>query len=79
MLLDRDQISRAYRQLSFDERTVLVLRYLVVLQPGQAESALGLGADAMASRVDEALLALSAAIDSDPTSSGELVAQPEGA
>lgn len=78
-VLDRDQVSRAFRQLSFDERAVLVLRYLVVLQPGQAESALGLGREALASRVEEALYTLSAAIDGDPTSSDKLVAQPEGA
>ena len=78
-VLDRDQVSRAFRQLSFDERAVLVLRYLVVLQPGQAESALGLGREAMTSRVEEALDRLSAAIDGVPASAVQRVAQPEGA
>jgi RNA polymerase sigma-70 factor (ECF subfamily) len=78
-VLDRDEVARAFRQLSFDERAVLVLHYLVGLQPGQAESALGLGAEALAGRVEEALETLSAAIDGDPASPDKLVAQPEGA
>ena len=78
-VLDRDQVSRAYRQLSFDERTVLVLRYLLGLQPAQAGAALGLNSDTLEARAEEALQALSAAIDGDPTSAGDFVPQPEGA
>lgn len=78
-VLDRDQVSRAYRQLSFDQRTVLVLRYLLGLQPVQAGAALGLSRDTLEARVEEALQALSAAIDGDPTSAGDLIPQPKGA
>ena len=35
-VLGRDQVSRAFRQLSFDERAVLLLHYLIGLQPDSA-------------------------------------------
>ena len=78
-VLGRDQVSRAFRRLSFDERVVLVLHYLVGVQPIPAGAALGLSREAFVTRVEEALRSLGVAIDGDPASSGRLVAQPESA
>ncbi len=78
-ILDRDQLSRGFRQLSFDDRTVLVLRYLADLTPEQAGVVLGVGSAKVATRSEAVLEALGAAIDSDPVSSAEMVPQPEGA
>lgn len=78
-VLGRDQVSRAFRRLSFDERTALLLHYLIGLQPGPAGTALGISKEAFVARVEAALQSLGAAIDGDPASSGRLVTQPEGA
>lgn len=78
-VLGRDQVSRAFRRLKFDERAVLVLHYLVGLQPAPAGAALGMSREAFVTGVEEALRSLGAAIDGDPASAGRLVAQPESA
>jgi RNA polymerase sigma-70 factor (ECF subfamily) len=78
LAIDRDQISRGFRQLSFDDRAALVMRYLSGLSPEDAGRALGLGEDAFETRTKAALEALDAALDQDAVSAGGLLAQAEG-
>jgi RNA polymerase sigma-70 factor (ECF subfamily) len=78
-VVDRDQLSRAFSRLSFDDRAALVLRYRADLDAGAVATALGVRTAEAEKRMAAALRALSAAIDSDPTSTRELVPQAEGA
>jgi len=79
IILDRDQLSRGFRQSSFDDRAVLVLRYLAELAPEQSAVALGLTPASVETRITAALENLRAALDGDLASPTDLVPQPEGA
>lgn len=77
--LDRDQLSRCFGQLSFDDRVVLVLRFLADLPADEAGRALDLGAAAFEARTEAALRALEAELDGEASAGRGLRPQPEGA
>lgn len=66
-LLDRDELSRAFRRLSADQRTVLALRYYLDLPSAEAAASLGLRPATYRSKVHRALRALYAALSADAT------------
>ena len=79
LFIDRDQISRGFRQLSFDDRTILVLRYLAGMDEAQAGIALDIKPTAAGARTASALATLGSALDRDRDPEGDLEPQMEGA
>ncbi len=77
--IDRDQLSRGFRRLRFDDRAVLVLHFLAELDDEVAGPALGLKAEAVQARTNVALEKLDALLDGDTVSASELKPQAEGA
>lgn len=77
-LIDRDQLSRGFRRLDFDDRAVLVLRYLASTEEEAAGLALSLKADAVEARVEVALQHLGRALDGDAAPAPGLSPQTEG-
>ena len=77
--VDRDQLSRGFRQLDFDDRAVLVLRLLAEMDEEDVGVALGLKADAVGAQVESALEALDGLLDGDAAPASELTPQMEGA
>jgi RNA polymerase sigma factor (sigma-70 family) len=61
----RDQIDRAFRRLTPDQRAVLVMRHYLDLSDSQAAEALGIPPGTVKSRLSRAAAALRAAIDAD--------------
>ncbi|MGD8487065.1 MAG: sigma factor [Chloroflexota bacterium] len=78
-VIDRDQLSRGFRLLSFDDRAVLVLRYLSDMDAEAMAFALGLKGKAVEQRTEAALASLEAALDDDGVPGSELAAQMESA
>lgn len=77
--IDRGQLSRGFRQLAFDDRAVLVLRFLAELDATDAGLALGLEPDRIEARVDAALEALDRSLDGQARPARGLTPQMEGA
>lgn len=61
--IDREAIGRGFRQLSFDDRTVLVLRHLLRMPADEAAWAAGATAGSGRARVDGAVAALREKLD----------------
>jgi RNA polymerase sigma-70 factor (ECF subfamily) len=64
-VVDRDQLDRGFRRLSFDHRTVVVLRHYLDLPLEQVAEALGIPVGTVASRLHYAMRGLRAALDAD--------------
>jgi RNA polymerase sigma-70 factor (ECF subfamily) len=67
-LADRDQLERALRRVSDDQRTILVLTYYVGLSPTDAADALDIPVGTAKSRLHYAIEALRAAVEADERS-----------
>lgn len=65
VVVDRDQVERAFRRLSVDQRAVVVLTYYHDLGPGQVAERLGVPVGTVDSRLHRALDTLHAAVDAD--------------
>ena len=64
-VVDRDQLDRAFRRLSFDHRTVVVLHHYLDLPLDEVADALGIAVGTVSSRLHYALRAMRAALDAD--------------
>jgi RNA polymerase sigma-70 factor, ECF subfamily len=69
-VIDRDQLERGFRRLSFDHRTVVVLHHYLDLSLPEVAEALGVPLATATSRLHYAMRGLRAALDADarPTS-----------
>ncbi len=65
VVIDRDQLERGFRRLSFDHRAVLVLHHYLDLPLAQIAEALGIAEGTVASRLHYAIQGLRAALDAD--------------
>ncbi len=74
VLLDRDEISRAFRRLNEEERTVVALRYYLDLSNADAAATLGIREVTYRSKLHRALRTLNAALAAD----ARTAANPEG-
>ena len=68
VVLDRDQLERAFRRLTLEQRTVLVLRHYLDLAPETVAESLGIPVGTVHSRVHRALEAMRAALEADARS-----------
>jgi RNA polymerase sigma-70 factor (ECF subfamily) len=73
-LLDRDELSQAFRRLKQEERTVVALRYFMDLSTADAAAALGIREVTYRSKLHRAIRTLGAALAADARST----ARPEG-
>ena len=64
-LADRDELQRAFRSLSIDHRTIVVLHHYLGLSVDEAAATLGIPAGTAKSRLHYAIEALRATLDSD--------------
>ncbi len=64
-VLDRDELEHAFRRLSLDQRTVLVLRHYLDLSPETVAEALGVPLGTVHSRTHRALDAMRASLEAD--------------
>ncbi len=64
-LATRDQLERAFRRLSADQRAVLVVHYFMDLADAQAAEVLDIPTGTVKSRLNRATIALRAAIEAD--------------
>jgi RNA polymerase sigma-70 factor, ECF subfamily len=64
-VVDRDQLDRAFRRLSIDHRTVVVLRYYLDLPHDQIAQILGVSAGTVASRLHYAVEGMRSAVHAD--------------
>jgi RNA polymerase sigma-70 factor (ECF subfamily) len=64
-LADRDELQRAFRALSIDHRTIVVLHHYLGLSVTEAASNLGIPSGTAKSRLHYAMQALRATLDSD--------------
>ena len=62
---DRDQLDRAFRRLTPEERAILVLRHYIGYEPSEIADVLGQPAGTVRSRLHHATRAMRAAIDAD--------------
>ena len=65
MVIDRDELERAFRRLSFDHRTVVVLRHYGHLSLDEVAATLNIPAGTAASRLHYALRELRSAVQAD--------------
>ena len=65
LIVDRDQLERAFRHLSIDHRAVVVLHHYLDLTLDEVAHALGIAPGTARSRLHHAMRALRAAIDAD--------------
>lgn len=70
-VIDRDQLERAFRRLSLEHRTIVVLRYYLDVPLGQVAAMLSVPEGTAASRLHYAIEALHAAVEADARSTGE--------
>lgn len=70
-IIDRDQVERAFRQLSFDHRTVIVLRHYRHQSLEEISATLHIPVGTVASRLHHALRAMRAVIEADDRSAGQ--------
>ncbi len=68
VVLDRDQLERAFRRLTLEQRTVLVLRHYLDLAPETVAASLGIPVGTVHSRVHRALDAMRASLEADARS-----------
>lgn len=73
-LLDRDELTRAFRRLKEDERIVIAMRYYLDLSTAEAAASLGIRDVTYRSKLHRALRTLGAAVAADARAS----ANPEG-
>jgi RNA polymerase sigma-70 factor, ECF subfamily len=64
-LADRDLLERAFRRITVDQRTMLVLRYHLGLEPAEIAEVLGIAQGTARSRLHYALDALRGALEAD--------------
>ncbi len=64
-VLDRDELEHAFRRLTIDQRTVLVLRHYLDLAPESVSGILGIPVGTVHSRVHRALEAMRASLEAD--------------
>ena len=64
-LADRDELQRAFRALSIDHRTIIVLHHYLGLSVAEVASNLGIPSGTAKSRLHYAIEALRASLDSD--------------
>ena len=64
-VLDRDELERAFRRLSLDQRTVVVLRHYLDLSPEVVAQALDIPVGTVHSRLHRALDALRSSLEAD--------------
>jgi RNA polymerase sigma-70 factor (ECF subfamily) len=74
-ILNRDELERAFRRLSLDHRTVIVLHHYLELSHPEAAEILGVSAGTVASRLHYALRGLRAALEADTRAPRTEVAQ----
>ena len=74
-VVDRDQLERAFRSLSMNHRTVVVLHHYLDLPLDQVADILGIPAGTVASRIHHAMRGLRAALDADARSTSRKAAQ----
>lgn len=77
-VVDRDQLSRGFSQLSVEHRAVIVLRYLFDQPVEDTAEALGVPAGTVASRLNRALEAMRAALDADARPGSAAALEREG-
>ena len=64
-LADRDLLERAFRRVTLDQRTILVLRFHLGLEPAEIAEVLGIAQGTARSRLHYALDALRGALEAD--------------
>jgi len=64
-VIDRDELERAFRRLSLDQRTVVVLRHYLDLSPDVVADTLGVPVGTVNSRLNRALAAMRASLEAD--------------
>jgi len=74
-IINRDLLERAFRRLSIDHRTVVVLVHYLDLSASEAADVLGIAEGTVASRLHYALRGLRAALDADARAVTREVAQ----
>jgi RNA polymerase sigma-70 factor (ECF subfamily) len=74
-LLDRDELSQAFRRLNREERTVVALRYFLDLSTADAATTLGIREVTYRSKLHRAIRALGAALAADARTTAS---RPEG-
>jgi RNA polymerase sigma-70 factor (ECF subfamily) len=74
-ILDRDQLERAFRQLSVDHRAVVVLHHYLDLPLNEVSESLGIPEGTVRSRLHYAMRGLRAALDADARPAAREVAQ----
>lgn len=68
-IAQRDQLDRAFRRLTPEERSILVLRYYLDYEPTEIADTLGLPGGTVRSRLHHAHRAMRAALDADARAS----------
>jgi RNA polymerase sigma-70 factor (ECF subfamily) len=74
-VVDRDQLERGFRRLSFDHRAVVVLHHYLDLPLGEVADVLGVPAGTVRSRLHHAMRGLRAALEADARPTTREVAQ----
>lgn len=74
---DRDELERAFGQLTLDHRTVVVMRHYLGLSLEQMAEALDIPVDTVRSRLYHAMRGLRAAIEADERTDTPATASPE--
>ena len=64
-VVQRDELERGFRRLSVEQRTVIVLRYMLDLPLHEVADALGVAEGTVGSRLNRALASLRAALEAD--------------
>lgn len=64
-VVDREQLDRAFRRLSVDQRTVIVLRFFLDLPLGRLAEVLGVPEGTVSSRLHYAIETLRSAVEAD--------------
>jgi RNA polymerase sigma-70 factor, ECF subfamily len=76
-VIDREQLERAFRRLSVDQRAVILLRHLVGLSPEEIAEALGIPRRTVYSRLKRALHAMRGALEADARGPAPSIPRPE--
>jgi len=74
-VIDRDQLDRAFRRLSLDHRTVVVLHHYLDLPFDRIADVIGVPIGTVASRMHHAMRGLRASLDADARRPGKEVAK----
>ncbi len=76
VVADADQLERGLRQLTIDQRTVLVLTFYLDLSLADAAATLGIPVGTMKSRLNRSIAALRAVLDAEARRSGWPMERP---